>query len=172
MFCTECGKPSPESARFCRSCGAATGSIGTSDALVDSKPIATHVRANLRWAVIRSKVEYRNLTELQKFDMWFDMGYTFVSAAAFLLILAACVLEISGVIAVDGGSSGVVFGWLMLYGLFQSAFWLYVLPTKLAIRRARPNRMAIFALDFLLGWTLVGWAVSLSWALTSKDAAR
>ena len=31
------------------------------------------------------------------------------------------------------------------------------------------NAGAIFALNLLLGWTLVGWVVSLVWALTKED---
>lgn len=43
---------------------------------------------------------------------------------------------------------------------------LYFLPT--IIGRQKKNSNAIFALNLLLGWTLIGWVVSLVWALT-KD---
>lgn len=44
---------------------------------------------------------------------------------------------------------------------------IYFLPTMIGLRKR--NAGAIFALNLLLGWTLVGWVVSLVWALTKED---
>jgi hypothetical protein len=44
---------------------------------------------------------------------------------------------------------------------------VYFLPTMVGFRKR--NAGAIFALNLLLGWTLVGWVVSLVWALTKED---
>jgi hypothetical protein len=44
---------------------------------------------------------------------------------------------------------------------------IYFLPTLIGSRKR--NAGAIFAMNLLLGWTLVGWVVSLVWALT-QDA--
>jgi hypothetical protein len=55
-------------------------------------------------------------------------------------------------------------GVIMLFG----ALFLYFLPTMLAYRRYNRNAGAIFALNFFLGWTLLGWVAALVWALT-KD---
>jgi hypothetical protein len=43
---------------------------------------------------------------------------------------------------------------------------LYFLPTIIGFLR---NKMAICALNFFLGWTLVGWVVSLVWSLTVDE---
>ena len=43
---------------------------------------------------------------------------------------------------------------------------LYFLPTLVASARHHHNAEAICAVNLFLGWTLVGWVVSLSWALT------
>jgi hypothetical protein len=40
-------------------------------------------------------------------------------------------------------------------------------PTIVAYARAHHNAMAIFAFNLLLGWTGVGWAIALVWALTA-----
>ncbi|MBT6188056.1 MAG: superinfection immunity protein [Candidatus Marinimicrobia bacterium] len=45
---------------------------------------------------------------------------------------------------------------------------LYFLPTIKAWDRDNKNRMAIFVLNLLLGWTFIGWVVALVWAYT-KD---
>ena len=43
----------------------------------------------------------------------------------------------------------------------------YFIPTIIASRRKHPNTSAILALNLLLGWTLIGWIISLVWALTT-----
>ena len=55
------------------------------------------------------------------------------------------------------------------YGLPSLAvgFAFYFLPTIIAWVRAHYNRVAILALNLLLGWTVVGWVVSLGWSFTN-----
>lgn len=43
---------------------------------------------------------------------------------------------------------------------------LYFLPTIIAFRRKKRNKNAIFALNFFVGFTVIGWIVALVWALT------
>lgn len=45
----------------------------------------------------------------------------------------------------------------------------YFLPTIIAISSKKSNRIAIFILNFFLGWTFLGWIVSLVWAFTSNS---
>lgn len=45
--------------------------------------------------------------------------------------------------------------------------WLF--PISIAGLRGHPNTAAIAALDILLGWTFVGWAVALVWSLTAIE---
>ena len=42
---------------------------------------------------------------------------------------------------------------------------VYFIPTIVAFVSQQENRVAIMVLDILLGWTLVGWVVSLVWAV-------
>jgi len=44
-------------------------------------------------------------------------------------------------------------------------FALYFLPTLVAFLRQRKNKLAIFLLNLLLGWTVLGWVVSLVWSV-------
>lgn len=44
---------------------------------------------------------------------------------------------------------------------------LYFLPSIIAVKRAHRQSGPIFALNFLLGWSLLGWAGSLAWALAA-----
>lgn len=43
---------------------------------------------------------------------------------------------------------------------------LYFLPFLAAAARRHQNTLAIFVLDLLLGWTLLGWVVAMVWAFT------
>lgn len=47
----------------------------------------------------------------------------------------------------------------------------YWAPTIVAFVRKHPSKGAVLALNFFLGWTFVGWIVSLVWAL-SDNAVR
>lgn len=49
------------------------------------------------------------------------------------------------------------------------ALGLYFLPTIIAASKKRSNTGAIFALNLLLGWMLIGWVVALVWALTQAQ---
>ena len=55
---------------------------------------------------------------------------------------------------------------MALFLLIISVF-MYFIPA--IVGRNKRNLAAIFWLNFLLGWTVAGWIVSLIWALT-KDA--
>lgn len=62
---------------------------------------------------------------------------------------------------------------LFFFGLASGLFFIllvpYFLPTIIAIIRQKSNTGAIFALNFFLGWSLIGWVVSLVWALSSDS---
>ncbi|MFC1916194.1 superinfection immunity protein [Chloroflexota bacterium] len=43
---------------------------------------------------------------------------------------------------------------------------LYFLPTIIGAVRHKRNLAAIFLLNLLLGWTVIGWIIALIWSLT------
>ena len=45
-------------------------------------------------------------------------------------------------------------------------FAVYFLPSLIAFAREHKNRIAIFLLNLLLGWTVLGWVSSLVWSIT------
>ncbi len=45
----------------------------------------------------------------------------------------------------------------------------YLLPGAIAVLRGHHNAFAILLLNVLLGWTFVGWVVSLVWAFTAIE---
>jgi len=51
---------------------------------------------------------------------------------------------------------------------------LYFIPAIVAHDRRHHNRYAIYALNLLLGWTVIDWIAALVWALTAVrlDTAR
>lgn len=46
----------------------------------------------------------------------------------------------------------------------SAAVILYSLPTIIAVRRKRKNRVIIALLNYFLGWTIAGWIVAFLWA--------
>jgi hypothetical protein len=49
---------------------------------------------------------------------------------------------------------------------------VYYVPTMVAYKRGHINATAIFVANFLLGWTVIGWAVAMVWAFTASTAPR
>ena len=66
-----------------------------------------------------------------------------------------------GILAADTGSGG---GFILL--LFCCLVVLYFLPTISAYRGKHPSREGIALLNFLAGWTFVGWVVAMVWSVT------
>jgi hypothetical protein len=56
--------------------------------------------------------------------------------------------------------------------LFAVLLVPYLLPSVIAYRRWHKNFKAIFALNILLGWTLLGWIVCLVWSFTSDTKSE
>jgi hypothetical protein len=44
----------------------------------------------------------------------------------------------------------------------------YFFPTIAALRYRHPRQLEILYLNILLGWTVVGWAIALQWALQAS----
>ena len=54
--------------------------------------------------------------------------------------------------------------WFPGFLVFAACVALYFLPSLIGSKKR--NAAAIFILNLLLGWTVVGWVVALVWALT------
>ncbi|MGA8621038.1 MAG: superinfection immunity protein [Candidatus Sulfotelmatobacter sp.] len=48
---------------------------------------------------------------------------------------------------------------------FGFGFVMYFLPSIIALARSKRDIAAILLLNFFLGWTVIGWVVSLVWAV-------
>ena len=49
---------------------------------------------------------------------------------------------------------------------FAFALALLFLPTLIAKSRNHPNALPIFLVNLFVGWTFIGWVISLVWACT------
>jgi hypothetical protein len=63
---------------------------------------------------------------------------------------------------VNGEGRSASFGLLFIFFLIL----LYFLPSIVAYKRKRKNAQAILLLNLLLGWTVIGWIVSIVWAVS------
>jgi len=66
--------------------------------------------------------------------------------------------------ALVGGSDGAI--WSILIGLF---ILIYLIPSLVAYARKVPSKFSITVLNVLLGWSLIGWVISLVWACKKYD---
>jgi len=48
---------------------------------------------------------------------------------------------------------------------------LYFLPTIIAAIKSKRDTLAIFLLNFFLGWSVIGWIIALIWAAKSDVPA-
>ena len=67
----------------------------------------------------------------------------------------------------DAVSIGLILG-CIIGGVVGLA--LYFLPTIIAFKRDQLNKVSVFLLNLFLGWSLIGWVISLVWA-TKKESA-
>ena len=65
----------------------------------------------------------------------------------------------------SSNSMGSIFGLIMILFVIALGIAVYFIPTIIAFRKGRDNRISILALNFFLGWSLIGWVISLVWAL-------
>ena len=47
--------------------------------------------------------------------------------------------------------------------------FFYFLPTLIAVSSNKRNRLAIFMLNLLAGWTIIGWVGVFIWSLLKDD---
>ncbi|MBA3662031.1 MAG: superinfection immunity protein [Gammaproteobacteria bacterium] len=60
----------------------------------------------------------------------------------------------------------MVFLLFFLLLLFSFAVAIYFIPTFVAKYRNHHNLSAIFLMNLFFGWSFIGWALSLVWAMT------
>ena len=58
---------------------------------------------------------------------------------------------------------------LFFFHFFGFGFVMYFLPSIIALIKSKRDTLAIFLLNFFLGWTVIGWVVALIWA-AKQDA--
>ena len=87
-------------------------------------------------------------------------GFLFVG-----ILILAIIVAITG--AIGMGTNGVALGATIIF--FPAAIILYFSPGIVAIARNHPNKNAIAILDFLLGWSVIGWVGALIWAFSAID---
>lgn len=99
--------------------------------------------------------------------MWFIIKLALLLVSGLVILAAA--------ISLMGGGELLVAWWNLLVALRAQApeflLWsllvpVYVLPAAVALKLRHHNAQAIVALNLLLGWTFLGWAAALVWALT------
>jgi Superinfection immunity protein len=58
---------------------------------------------------------------------------------------------------------------MFFFPFFGFGFVMYFLPSLIALIRDKRDKLSIFLLNFFLGWSVIGWVVSLVWALKTDQ---
>lgn len=62
----------------------------------------------------------------------------------------------------NSNSAGILYIALMLF--------IYFLPSMIAIQRSHKNLIGVILVNFLLGWTMIGWVVAIVWAFLRNES--
>jgi Superinfection immunity protein len=65
----------------------------------------------------------------------------------------------------------MVLAHLFFFPFFGFGTLMYFLPSIIALARSKRDLLAIFLLNFFLGWSVIGWIVALLWAAKSDVPA-
>lgn len=57
---------------------------------------------------------------------------------------------------------------LMSIAILVICMLIYFVPTFVSVERNHRNKWAIAVLNFFLGWTFLGWVLSLVWSMTAN----
>jgi uncharacterized membrane protein len=57
---------------------------------------------------------------------------------------------------------------LLMFWIIVGLVTLYFVPAIVAFSRKHNSKVAIFIVNFVFGWSLVGWIVALIWACTGN----
>ena len=92
---------------------------------------------------------------------------------AMVSIIAIAYAILSGAMAALGeivANSGEIFAALLPFGVLAVLVFLYFLPGMIASQS--PRSTAIFVANLFFGWTIIGWAAVLVWALAESGTAK
>ena len=122
-------------------------------------------------------------TSRAKFDIWSALGFWFTDVSTIVDFVTGkrklsahvriwCIAVPVVIIAIDLlFTKGQLISGVLFLALLAIIPALYFLPTIQAYKRNHRNKDSIRMLNFLLGWTFIGWVVSYVWA-SSKDVQQ
>ncbi len=61
------------------------------------------------------------------------------------------------------------FGTLLILVLLVIIIEVYFWPYNITLRKKKEDKLAIFIINLILAWTIVGWIVCLMWAISLSD---
>ena len=158
--CRECGRDVSTEAASCPHCGAPRPTVPETGAPAPSSPTGTggvpFGRPPAPAPAPRPTPAPRSAPRPQSND------------ATRVIIYGALVLL--GIILIWGvaSQSAVAFTLLGIVALIALVI-VYFYPTIVAYNRRHTNKEAIFVLNLLLGWSIIGWAVALTWAVKKVE---
>lgn len=87
----------------------------------------------------------------------------------FKTVIYSLVIVFGGGFIAQQLNLNISFDFMALFGLMLASIATYFVPYLVAKYRGHPNTNSILALNFFLGWTVLGWVWSLVWALMAIE---
>lgn len=168
MYCRHCGKQNTDGTRFCVSCSAPTeDSNDNSESVTKSSYTPKQVNPSRNDFYTDSRYSAKPLHNRSPFR---PIHLLLIFYAINVLLLFSFWGSFSGVsdepIGTASASVGIVF--TLIFGTISFSLWW--LPTIIGSKRT--NGWAIFWVNFLLAWTVIGWIVALVMSLSYDHGKR
>lgn len=93
-----------------------------------------------------------------------------ISNVFFILVFLFCF--VLGLLMLRDFYMDVIDGSVQLILIIILIGFIYFMPSIIAFNREHKDRRAVLALNSILGWTAVGWLVSLVWAFTGSNRKK
>jgi hypothetical protein len=158
MYCIHCGEKIEDSLRFCVGCSAPTG--GSKSTSGSQTPQVQHPRRSTLYQKVKQDNKFIYTTTHRRITF----------RPFHLVIIFYCLVVISMLVEMIMGSELTVDAFMLECLFWFLAYVFYYLPS--IIGSDRSNGWAIFWVNVLLGWTVIGWIVALIMSLSYDNGKR
>jgi hypothetical protein len=164
--CFHCDKYTPEGQQLCRGCGAELVDYGKNSQLPPGFVLDSNRNWNAKtWSINRSSIWNRFLRQIE----WKATGVIVCLIGLFLWLKRSEIAEgYAKMLRAPRESISGLVGLAFAGAVLLMLIFVYCAPTIIASRTNHRQTTAIAVLNILFGWTLVGYAVALVWALTKS----
>lgn len=169
-ICHKCGIKNNEEDIFCENCGQ---NLSTEIEFEQEEPKQEPqnvFKSGINCPYCGSNLA-RHASKCPECGEWLKKKKPFGCYSIFAILFSITIFLVSLIISYITTSDGAMsFGIAIVATIvIFFALWFYFLPSWIAELKKHSSAGAIFAVNFLFGWSVVGWVVALIWALSNDN---